>query len=126
MSERVQHGSAWGDDDLEEQVPEPVSEPVARISGFAGIVKVPEATTELGEVEVYHDPPEILSGQLSHALVLAFQEEKPKVGGWQALAKRLGIHSSLLQRLRSGVGNVSSVDEVAAKLGWQIIIRRPR
>lgn len=114
----IRHSSAWGDDEIEATPPTPVVVPEPQPH--------PTPSLDTEPIHGYAGQPEILSGQLSHALVLAFQEERPAVGGWGALSRRLGIHPSLLQRLRRGIGNVSSVDDVAAKLGWQIIIRRPR
>lgn len=122
----IRRVGAWGDEG-EPEVPMPLPLPaLPPISPAREVASEPSVVSEFGRNIVPGPDNEIVSGQLSHALVLALHDEKPRVGGWGMLAKRLGIHSSLLQRLRAGTGNISSVDDVAGKLGWHIIIRRPR
>ena len=112
--------SAWGDDvdNLPAEVSraeEPIHPPV--IIGYEcpvckdGVYEQPGQLVETGK-------------SFSAALAAALTPYGPPHSKWGVLAKRIGVHASLLRRMRLGQGGVTAktMDKIAERLGWSVTI----
>ena len=120
--------SAWGED--VDNLPAEVSraeEPI-RVPAAGRSVETQPLSLKQGQAGVSspaQSEPTPLSGtSFSAALAAALTPYGPPHSKWGVLAKRIGVHASLLRRMRLGQGGVTAktMDKIAERLGWTVTI----
>ena len=116
--------SAWGED--VDNLPAEVSraeEPIRESGGADAVHPVahPSAGSRASE-----NVPNPGATTFSAALAAALTPYGPPHSKWGVLAKRIGVHASLLRRMRLGQGGVTAktMDKIAERLGWQVTITK--
>ena len=114
--------SAWGED--VDNLPAEVSraeEPIQRVAVGASETN---RTTASPVETLAPSGPAATASTFSAALAAALAPYGPPHSKWGVLAKRIGVHASLLRRMRLGQGGVTAktMDKIAERLGWSITI----
>ena len=116
--------SAWGED--VDNLPAEVSraeEPIRDVP-VAERVNSREPTRDRPSPEVPVQGGTLTGTSFSAALAAALTPSGPPHSKWGVLAKRIGVHASLLRRMRLGQGGVTAktMDKIAERLGWTVTI----
>lgn len=117
--------SAWGED--VDNLPAEVSraeEPIRDVAVGARDTSVRESQVDASVTRP--GPAAISAPSFSAALAAALEREGPPHTKWEVLARRVGVHGSLLRRMRvPGAGvTAKTMDRVAEALGWQVTITK--